>query len=635
MQGDFQVANWLVQPRLGTITDGDKAVRLEPKVMQVLVCLAEQSGNVVDKEHLIRTVWPDTFVTDDVLTKCISELRSVFDDDARNPRFIQTIPKVGYRLIAPVTQTPSPVNQAQSLGSQLPALEKTGEASPASQAITTETFSRRKRVWLAAAVLALLAIFVYFLRLHSRSKTVAAGRTMLAVLPFQNLSGNADQEYFSDGMTEELITRLGRLQPQKLGVIARTSAMTFKGSSKRVDEIGRELGVDYVVEGSVRREGDRVRISAQLIQAKDQTHIWAEDYDRDASHILQLQAEVAQAIVREISRDLLAETGPPAIPPAVNPQAHEAYLRGRYFWNKGTEDGYRAALQNFQEAILRDPNYATAYAGLADTYNMLGYWMMAPPKEVFPLARANALKALELDPSLPEAHAALAYVKFEYDWDWQGAGEEFKRALDLNPNSSATHLWYGIYLGDQERMDESEREITTARILDPLSLHVNMVFAAMLYMQRKYDEAIGQLQKTLELDPGFQPAYHLLAAVYEEKGQFPQAVEQSLRGLKLARYSAITLGELRDAFQTGGIQAFWRKDIELLEQQARHSYVSPVLIAMDYSSLHEKDRAFEWLEKAYQEHSGWLLELEIDPIWDPLRSDPRFQDLMHRVGIPQ
>ena len=628
MQGDFQVAHWLVQPRLGTITGGDKAVRLEPKVMHVLVCLAEQSGNVVDKEQLIRTVWPDTFVSDDVLTKCISELRKSFDDDARDPRFIQTIPKVGYRLVAPVTL-------AQSLASSLPFQEATAESKPTSQAIMPKTFSAQSRVWLTAAVLALLAIFVYFLWLHSRSKTATGSRTMLAVLPFQNLSGNADQDYFSDGMTEELITRLGRLQPQKLGVIARTSSMTFKGSSKRVDEIGRQLGVDYVVEGSVRREGDRVRISAQLIQAKDQTHIWAEDYDRDVSHILQLQAEVAQAIVQEISRDLLAPTGPPAIPPAVNPQVHEAYLRGRFFWNKGTEEGYRTALQNFEQAMLRDPNYATAYAGRADTYNMLGYWMMAPPKEVFPLARANALKALELDPSLPEAHAALAYVKFEYDWDWQAAGQAFKRALELNPNSSVTHLWYGIYLGDQGRMEDAEREITAARTLDPLSLHVNMVFAAMLYMERKYDEAIGHLQKIVELDPGFQPSYHLLAALYEEKGQFPQGVEQSLRGLTLAGYSPSALEQLKDAFNAGGMQAYLRKEIELLEQQARHSYVSPVLIAMDYSSLHEKNRAFEWLEKAYQERSGWLLELKIDPVWDPLRSDPRLQDLMRRVGIPQ
>jgi TolB-like protein/DNA-binding winged helix-turn-helix (wHTH) protein/Tfp pilus assembly protein PilF len=628
MQGDFQVGHWLVQPLLGTIKDGDRAVRLEPKVMRVLVCLAEQSGNVVEKEHLIRTVWSDTFVTDDVLTKCISELRRVFDDDVRNPRFIQTIPKVGYRLIPPVTQP-------QTEFSPLPSSEETVESKLTGQAVTSTVPSHRKRVWFAAAMLLLLGTFVYTLWLHSRSKTPAAGRTMLAVLPFQNLSGNTDQDYFSDGMTEELITQLGRAQPQKLGVIARTSAMTFKGSSQRVDEIGRQLGVDFVVEGSVRREGDRVRIAAQLIRVKDQTHLWAETYDRDTSHILQLQSEVADAIAKEISRDLLPQTSTGSRPAAVNPDAYESYLRGRYFWNKGTEDGYRAALQNFQEAIARDPNYAIAYAGLADTYNMLGYWMMAPPKDVFPLASANALKALELDPSLPEAHAALAYVKFEYDWDWQGAGEAFKRALEFNPNSSATHLWYGIYLGDQGRMEDAEREITTARALDPLSLHVNLVFSAMLYMDRKYDEALAHLHKTLELDPGFQPAYHLLAAVYEEKGQFSQAVEQSMRGLELAGYSPTTLEQLRDIFRTGGIQAFWQKDIALLEQQARHSYVSPVLIAMDYSSLREKDRAFEWLEKAYQEHSGWLLELKIDPVWDPLRSDPRFQRLMRRVGIPQ
>jgi TolB-like protein/DNA-binding winged helix-turn-helix (wHTH) protein len=629
MQGDFRVADWLVQPRLGTITEtgNHKTVRLEPKVMQVLVCLADHSGDVVDKDQLIRTVWADTFVSDDVLTKCISELRRVFADDAREPRFIQTIPKVGYRLIARVTQDQPP-------STVLVSHDQSVEANRADVSVTPKRLGLG-RVWFPAVVLLLLVATATYIFLHSRREISAQGRRMLAVLPFQNLSGSPDQDYFSDGMTEELIARLGSSRPERLGVIARTSAMAYKGSGKRVDEIGRELGVDYLVEGSVRREGNRVRITAQLIQVKDQTHLWAEDYDREASHILQLQAEVAQAITQEISRDLLPQTGQGAVPATVNPQAYEAYLRGRYFWNKGTDEGYHAALTDFENAIALEPNYALAYAGLADTRNMLGYWMMAPPKEVFPLAKAQALKALEINSSLPEAHAALAYAEFEYDWDWQGAGNEFRRALELNPNSAPTHEWYAIYLGDQGRMAEAEHELGIARQLDPLSLHVNLIVASLFYIERQRDKAIDQLRKTLQMDPNFQPAYPLLAAAYRDEGLLPQAVEEWQRGQALMGYSAPALAQLADAFHTGGIHAYWRKDVELLEEQARHTYVSPVLIAMDYSCLHEKDRALEWLEKAYQERSGWLLELNIDPVWDPLRSDPRFQNLIRRVGIPQ
>jgi tetratricopeptide (TPR) repeat protein len=236
---------------------------------------------------------------------------------------------------------------------------------------------------------------------------------------------------------------------------------------------------------------------------------------------------------------------------------------------------------------------------------------------------------------LPEAHAALAYAEFEYDWDWQGAGNEFRRALELNPNSAPTHEWYAIYLGDQGRMAEAEHELGIARQLDPLSLHVNLIVASLFYIERQRDKAIDQLRKTLQMDPNFQPAYPLLAAAYRDEGLLPQAVEEWQRGQALMGYSAPALAQLADAFHTGGIHAYWRKDVELLEEQARHTYVSPVLIAMDYSCLHEKDRALEWLEKAYQERSGWLLELNIDPVWDPLRSDPRFQNLIRRVGIPQ
>ena len=457
MEGDFQVGRWLVQPKLNCISGNGKAAHVEPKAMQVLVYLAEHAGEVMPKERIIQAVWADTFVTDDVLTRAVSELRHVFEDNPHEPHFIQTIPKGGYRLMAPVEPV-APVYDRR-----------------------TEDAARRaalqKRIALATggAMLVILAMVLGLNIAGLRDRLFPrpappAGKVRLVVLPFENLSGDPEQEYFSDGMTEEMTAHLGRLSPERLGVIGRASAMTYKGRKKTISEIGKELRVHYVLEGSVRRAGDRVRVTAQLIEVGDQTHVWAQTYDRDVASILGLQADVARAVAHEIQIKLTPQAQTSlATPRAVNPEAYRLYLIGRFLWNKRTEEGLKNAIDHFQRALEIDPAYAPAYAGLADSHLMLSDFGFLPPKEAIPKGKAAAQKALEVDESLAEAHASLAIAYLEYDWDWPACEKEFKRAIELNPNYATAHLWYSEYLSTTRRQAEAMAEAQRAQQLDPLS----------------------------------------------------------------------------------------------------------------------------------------------------------------------
>jgi TolB-like protein/DNA-binding winged helix-turn-helix (wHTH) protein/tetratricopeptide (TPR) repeat protein len=607
--------------RTGELCRRGMSLKLQPQPSRILVLLVTRAGEIVSRDEIAREVWGgDTFVDfEQGLNYAIRQIRAALNDDADQPRYVETLPKRGYRFIARV-DTSEPERAAVPL--EAPE-EKVVHGSPAA--------SFRNR-WYAVAVLALVMMGGVVLLLRGvRPARSHASKIMLVVLPFQNLSGNPEQDYLSEGMTEELITQLGRMRPDRLGVIARTSSMFYQKTDKPVDRIGRELGVQYVVEGSVRRDGRRVRITAQLVQVSDQTHLWAENYDRDASDILGMEEEVATSVSKTIGADLLpAEAhGQPAH--TIDPEAYEAYLRGQYFWNKGTAEGYGRALHYFGEAVAKVPTYAEAHAGLADTHNMIGYWMMAPPRQVFPLAKQEAMRALELNPALPQAHAALAYSRFEYDWDVAAAESEFKRALELDANSASAHEWYGILLGISGRTAEMEQQLGMARKLDPLSLQVSMIEAAKDYVLRRYNDAIGELRSMLEMDPNFQPAYPLLGTVYEKTGRHADAVRAWEKGLALAGVPPDAIAELDRKFRKGGIAEFLRGETELLQSMSRSVYISAVMIAMNYTWLNEKDQAFAALEQAYNERSGWLLELSIDPVWDPLRSDPRFASLLQRV----
>ncbi len=486
---------------------------------------------------------------------------------------------------------------------------------------------------------ALISVFVYrwARTAGTGTPTTPAGAiTSLAVLPLANLSRDPEQEYFADGMTEALITDLSRIG--SLRVVSRTSVMHYKGTQTPLPEVARALNVDAVVEGSVLRSGDRVRITAQLIRAADDRHLWAESYDRELRDILALQGAVAQAIAGEISGRLTEqEEARLTKRPHASSQAYLAYARGRYLLNRRTEDSLRAAIVYFDQALKEHPGYAAAHSGLADSHLYLGYGFgRVPPREAMPKAKAAALKALELDETLAEAHTSLAMVRFLYDWDWPGAEQEFRRAIELNPNYTLAHHGYTVLLAAMRRSDESVAEARRALEADPLSLPVNNIVANMLSVAGRDDEAIEQYRKTLELDPGFAMAEADLGAIYERKGLEKEAVEHYLKAGALSGESPARVQELRHSYEQGGMREFRRKELARALAEWNGWHMAATGIAALHAYLGQRDQAMKWLEKAYTARSGSLIWINMDDGdgWKNLRSDPRFQDLLHRIGLP-
>jgi TolB-like protein/DNA-binding winged helix-turn-helix (wHTH) protein/Tfp pilus assembly protein PilF len=612
-----------------------KPVKLSRIPMELLLLLVERRGELVTRDEIGERIWgKDVFVDqDNNINAAIRKLRQVLDDDPVQPRFVQTVTGRGYRFTAP---TPKGASLA-------PILEPTSEP-VAPQGVTgapgaipdplPQIQARRLPPALAAlAFLLMVAAGVYFQWFRVRSHPQAAsGRLMLAVLPFENLTGDPGQDYFSDGLTEEMIAQLGNLDPEHLGVIARTSAMHYKGTTQKLDQIGSELGVQYVLEGSVRRSSDKVRITAQLIQIKDQSHVWARQYDRELNNLLALQSEIAREIAQGIPLGFGdRRTAVPAHHPPLATQEYDAYdlyLKGRYFWNKRTPRGLAQAIECFQQAIAKDPNYARAYAGLADTYALLSGYTLASQTESMSRARAAALKALELDDGLAEAHTSLALITENYDWDWKTAEKQYRRAIELNPNYATAHHWYAEFLTWQGRFDEAFAESERARQLDPLSLIIASDNAAILYYSRQYDRAIAKCHAVFEMEPNF-PRAHLVVAVDVEKGQF----EDALAELDTWEDGPWTWSWRVYVYGRHGQLAQARHSLERLNQLYHQQPTGPDPMVWAYLGMGDKDEAFAWLKKAYADHSNSLTTLRVEPAYDPLRSDPRFQDLIRRVGL--
>jgi TolB-like protein/Tfp pilus assembly protein PilF len=450
----------------------------------------------------------------------------------------------------------------------------------------------------------------------------------IAVLPLENLSHDPEQEYFTDGMTDALITDLSKIGA--LRVISRTSAMQYKGAHKTLPQIARELNVDSIVEGSVMRSANRVRITAQLIRGRTDQHIWAETYERDLRDVLALQSDVAEAIATEIKTKItpqeqsqLRRTRP------VDPEAYQLYLKGRYYWNRRSEEGIHRAIEYFSGALEKDPNYALAYAGLADCYNLLGAFGYVRPRDAYPRGKAAATKALELDEELAEAHASLARNKIAFDWDWSGARREFERALELNPNYGTAHYWYSYYYFAMGRLDAAAQEMERAVELDPLSLQINTEMGRALLYQRQYDAAIEQERKTLEMDPNFEGAHGIIGEAYVQETRYADAIAEAQ---KLASWSGFVLAR---AYLKSGNIGKAQKIVEDLKDLSKTRHVSAYEMALTYMGLDDKQRVFEWLQKAYEDGSLRPDFMRVDPAYDNLRSDRRFQDLLRRVGLPQ
>ena len=602
-------------------TQGER-VPLTPKALDTLFVLVERNGHVLEKDEILKRVWPDTFVEEGTLAQNISTLRKALGEGTNGQIYIETIPRRGYRFVAPVKVE----------------TEGRSEAVIPSDASLRVSGSRFRTVTWTFVVIALIGASGYLLRGHlRRSAHASTNRATLAVLPFENLSSEADQQYFADGFTEEMISQLGDLDPAKLAIIARVSAMQYKGAGKNAREIGQELGADYILQGSVTREGDRVRITAQLIQTRDQTTLWARDYDRGIRDILLVQSDVAGAIASEIKLKLSPEESARlAIPRAVDPDAYELYLKGRYFWNKRGEANFVKAIDYFQQAIARDPKYAPAYAGLADAYALLGSSPnpAIPRNEAMPKAKAAAMKALQLDETLADAHTSLAFVKMHYEWDWPGSEMEFQRALNLNPNYATAHEWYAFWFTAQGRTDKALEQLAYAQKADPLSLIIKADTAEMLNYSGQYAESQQQAQKALDMDPNFLPAYLCLADVQVATGNYQSAVIELQKALTISPDDAWTLARLGAAYALAGERNKAETILQGMLRDSQNRGDLAMNIAQIYSVLGEDIQALAYLEKAYQYREGGLILMNVRAEFRPFHSDPQFIDLARRVGLP-
>ncbi len=612
-------------------------IRLQEQPFQILAMLLERPGEVVTREELRRKLWPsDTFVDFDVgLNSAVLRLRSALSDSAENPRYVETLPRRGYRFIGAVD------------GAGAPAVSAPEVAAPAAPLAVTE---RRPFGWTFLVAGALVILAAAFLLTNvggwrQRLWRISAPAPIrsIAVLPLENLTGDPSQEYFVDGMTDALITDLAQIST--LQVTSRTSVVRYKKERKPLAMIARELGVDAVVEGTVVRSGNRVRIDAQLIQAASDRHLWARSYEGEMRDILALQDGVAREIAAEIQVKLTPEERArlTSVRP-VNPEAYDAYLRGRFFVNKKTVAWINKSIEYFNQAIEKDPGFALPYAGLAYAYITAGFYGGLPPKKAYSQATEAAKKALEIDDTLAEAHTALGSIKFWFDWDWEGAEKEYKRAIELNPRYALAHRHYSFYLASRDRLEESLAESKRALELDPLSLAENTAFGWILAVTGQTDAAIEHNRKALEMDPHFAPLHRDLCLAYAAKGMLGEAVAECRKATEDAPADQFMLASL------GYVYGVARKKIQAREilgellrlstsaryfrQEAKSQYVSPWYVATVYTGLGEKDQAFAWLEKAYAERSSQLTWLNVYPVLTSLWSDPRFADLARRVGLP-
>jgi TolB-like protein/DNA-binding winged helix-turn-helix (wHTH) protein/Tfp pilus assembly protein PilF len=626
----------------GELRKAGLRIRVQQQPMKLLEILLEHPGEVITREQFRSRVWPNESFGDfdQALSIAIGKLRSALEDSAENPRFIETLPKRGYRFLADVSvvdATTRPKRPGSGVGDLPGSQEKKTEPGHELQggglAVAPQRWQWPRR-WVLGALALALSLLIFFAWRFRWRAPAPTGIRSIAVLPLDNLSGDASQNYFADGMTDELITDLAQISA--LRVISRTSVMVYKGARKPLPQIARELNVDAVVEGTVLRSGDQVRITAQLIEASTDKHIWSQSYEGELRDTLALQNRVASAIADQIRVNLTPqEQAALKSAKAVNPEAYQSYLKGRYFWNKRTADGLKVALAYFNAAIEEDPKYAQAYSGLADTYALLGDWQYAvmTPKEAFPKAKAAAIKALELDSSLSEAHTSLGYSLRAFDWDFASAGKEFRRAIEINPGYATAHHWNAMNLGLLGRPKEALVEMRKAEDLDPLSLIINADLAEFLLLTHSYDESVEQGRKIIEMDSTFAIGHKQLGDAYLLKHMDKEAVAELQKAIRLSRGSPICIADLARAYVASGKKNEAVKLLSDLKKSSNASFTNAPQIAMIYASMGDTDQAMDWLERAFEERFNPSILLRSG--FDPLRSDPRFEELMHRIGLPK
>jgi TolB-like protein/DNA-binding winged helix-turn-helix (wHTH) protein/Tfp pilus assembly protein PilF len=619
-------------------------LKLPEQPFHILAMLLERPGEIITRDELRNRLWQtDTFVDfDHGLNNAVLRLREVLGDSSDNPRFVETIPRRGYRFIAHVEEffptPPAPVHESaanQVIGAPAAPPESATDPPKGSPPL-----SMQRRI--AVGVVGLLVILIagviaarYFTTRNSNSVLAGKQTTSLVVLPLENLSGDQEQDYFADGMTDELIANLAKIR--SLRVISRSTAMAYKHTRKPLSEIANELHVDAVVEGTVLRVDQRVRITAELVQVSTDHHLWAETYESQIGDVLALQNRVSSAIVNEIrinlspqDRERLARN------PAIAPEAYENYLKGRFYWNKRTDENLNKAIAYFSQATAQDSHYALAYAGLSDCYSIVGATIFGsmPVSEAAPKAREAARRALEIDPTLAEAETPLATLKFNYDWDWSGSEDDFQHAIQLNPSYATAYQRYSLFLMAMGRFQDGFNQINKARELDPLSISINFSLGWRLYLARQYDRAIAQLRNTLEMDPSYELPHLVLGQAYEEKGTFDLAIPELQKAVELSHGTPLMVSALAHAHARAGNKEEAEKLLAQLERDAKTKYVSPYYFAIVYLGLGDNEQAMNWLEKAFADRSNGLVFMRVEPELDRLRSNPRFLALQQRLKFP-
>lgn len=599
-------------------------VPLAPKAFDILLALVENRGRLVEKDDLMKRVWPTTFVEEGNLTQNISLLRKALGENASGPQFIETVPRRGYRFVAPINT----VIEADAGQTPLPTQENSRAFKHAVAKAPVATVGLRS--WLKprvpAFMLSVVAIGLAvtgFLYLGGRGNAGEASIESIAVLPFDAEPSDTDAANLDDEIAASLINSLSKLP--KLRVVPRSVMLNYKGKNVDPREVGKELNVRAVVTGKVRRRGDSITIQADLIDLKNLSQIWGQHYDRRLADILLVQEEISRDIFENLRLKLNVEEQKQL-------EAYRLYLKGRNAWNKRTAEALQQGIDYFQQAIAIDSSYAPAYAGLADCYNMQVIYGIQQPKDAFPKAKEAATKALEIDETLAEAHTSLAFVKFRWDRNRVEAEREFQLAIKHKPTYAPARQWYSSYLVAFERFDEAIDEAKRAQELEPLSFIASSHLAWILYLSGQTDRAIAECQRMLEIDPNIFAAHRYLGMAYQQKGMHQKAIAEFQRGLQLSG-SPLMLAHLGHAYAVSGNTAEARKILAELQEMQYRRYVSSSTVAAIYAALGEKDEAFKWLEKAYEERDVWLMNLKVDPVFSKIRSDARFQDLLARSGL--